>query len=70
MRQFCKLQSNLNVIIAVLVKIMKVSIHYAPLISLQKKDMMVMSWSCHKEFHPGELPQMGQLPPKAQGAAW
>lgn len=38
-----KLQSNLNVIIALLVKIMEVSIYYMPLISLQIRDMMMMN---------------------------
>lgn len=38
-----KLQSNLNVIIALLVKIMEVSIYYMPLISLQIRDMMMIN---------------------------
>lgn len=45
-----KLQSNLNVIIALVVKIMEVSIYDMPLISLQIREMMMMNEPHHMEL--------------------
>lgn len=39
MKPPCRLQSNLKVIVAVVVKITQVNIHCVPLIRLQKRDM-------------------------------